>query len=127
MTAYGLYENQVPCAGLITGIEKIQGRECLIIANDATVKGGTYYLPSLSKNTCALKKLQKKGVKSSISKKWKRMMTLSKHVKIVEVGPRDGLQAESLILPISTRIQLINLLSEAGFKSIEVGSFVSPQ
>ncbi len=52
---------------------------------------------------------------------------LPKHVKIVEVGPRDGLQAEPLTLPVLTRIQLVNLLSDAGLKAIEVGSFVSPK
>jgi len=54
-------------------------------------------------------------------------MILPKHVKIVEVGPRDGLQAESVTLPVETRIQLINFLSDSGLKAIEVGSFVSPQ
>lgn len=48
-------------------------------------------------------------------------------VKIVEVAPRDGLQAEKVTVPVTSRIQFINLLSEAGFKAIEVGSFVSPK
>jgi len=54
-------------------------------------------------------------------------MTFPKHVKIVEVGPRDGLQAESQTLPVEIRIQFIDLLSEIGLKAIEVGSFVSPR
>lgn len=54
-------------------------------------------------------------------------MTLPNHVKIVEVGPRDGLQAEGMILPVSTRIAFINLLSKTGLQAIEVGSFVSPK
>ena len=54
-------------------------------------------------------------------------MILPKHVKIVEVGPRDGLQAESITLSVETRIQLINLLSDSGLRALEVGSFVSPQ
>lgn len=53
-------------------------------------------------------------------------MSLPKSVKIVEVGPRDGLQSESMILPLETRIGFINLLSNTGLKSIEVGSLVSP-
>jgi hydroxymethylglutaryl-CoA lyase len=53
-------------------------------------------------------------------------MSLPKSVKIVEVGPRDGLQSESITLPLETRIQFINLLSDAGLKSIEVGSLVAP-
>ncbi|MGH8660075.1 MAG: carboxyl transferase domain-containing protein [Gammaproteobacteria bacterium] len=43
LAAFGLYEDEVPSAGIVTGIGRIQGREVMIIANDATVKGGTYY------------------------------------------------------------------------------------
>ena len=43
MAAYGMYEDEVPSAGLITGIGRVAGREVMIICNDATVKGGTYY------------------------------------------------------------------------------------
>ena len=52
---------------------------------------------------------------------------LPSKVTIVEVGPRDGLQNESRALPVETRVELIQLLGEAGLKSIEVGSFVSPK
>ncbi len=48
-------------------------------------------------------------------------------IRIVEVGPRDGLQNEKRIWTIDERIQLINLLSQCGFSEIEVGSFVSPK
>lgn len=41
--AYQVYDEPVPCAGVIAGIGKIEGTECLIMANDATVKGGSYY------------------------------------------------------------------------------------
>jgi len=41
--AYGIYDDAVPCAGIITGVGRVNGRECIVIANDATVKGGTYY------------------------------------------------------------------------------------
>jgi 3-methylcrotonyl-CoA carboxylase beta subunit len=41
--AYQVYEDEVPAAGIITGIGRIANRECVIVANDATVKGGTYY------------------------------------------------------------------------------------
>lgn len=54
-------------------------------------------------------------------------MTLPSHVKLVEVGPRDGLQNESQIIPTQLKIQFINKLSETGLKSIEVTSFVSPK
>ena len=43
MAAYGMYDDAVPSAGLITGIGRVSGREVMIICNDATVKGGTYY------------------------------------------------------------------------------------
>ncbi len=43
LAALGLYDNQVPCAGIITGIGRVHGREVMVVANDATVKGGSYY------------------------------------------------------------------------------------
>lgn len=52
------------------------------------------------------------------------MDTLPKQVKIVEVGPRDGLQHEANALDVSTRVEFINRLSETGLRAIEVGSFV---
>ncbi len=48
-------------------------------------------------------------------------------VKIVEVGPRDGLQNESVFVPTEAKIEFINLLSEAGFTEIETTSFVNPK
>lgn len=46
-------------------------------------------------------------------------------VRIVEVGPRDGLQNEPKLVPAATKIEFINLLSKTGLKSIEATSFVS--
>ena len=43
LAAYGMYDGESPGAGMITGIGRISGRECVVVANDATVKGGTYY------------------------------------------------------------------------------------
>ena len=54
-------------------------------------------------------------------------MASAKKVQIVEVGPRDGLQNESAILDISTRLAFIQRLSNSGIKRIEVGAFVSPE
>lgn len=54
-------------------------------------------------------------------------MNLPPTVKIVEVGPRDGLQNEQKAVPIEIKVELINRLAKAGLKSIEVGSFVSPK
>ena len=49
------------------------------------------------------------------------------HVRIVEVGPRDGLQNEKQIVPTATKVALIDLLSATGLRSIETTSFVSPK
>ncbi len=53
-------------------------------------------------------------------------MTLPSYVKLVEVGPRDGLQNEPDIVPAALKIELIDLLSETGLSVIEAGAFVSP-
>ena len=55
------------------------------------------------------------------------MSTLPRHVRIVEVGPRDGLQNEKTFLPTATKIELIDRLSETGLQTIEATSFVSPK
>ncbi|HEX2667567.1 MAG TPA: hydroxymethylglutaryl-CoA lyase [Gammaproteobacteria bacterium] len=55
------------------------------------------------------------------------MATLPKSVKIVEVGPRDGLQNEKGVIPAADKISFIDLLSETGLKTIEATSFVSPK
>lgn len=54
-------------------------------------------------------------------------MTLPKKVKLVEVGPRDGLQNEKIIVPASVKIDFINQLSDTGLSVIEATSFVSPK
>jgi hydroxymethylglutaryl-CoA lyase len=54
-------------------------------------------------------------------------MNLPKHVKIVEVGPRDGLQNEKEAVPALVKIELVDRLSRAGFSNIEAASFVSPK
>lgn len=53
-------------------------------------------------------------------------LTYPSHVRIVEVGPRDGLQNEAQILPVETKLELISRLADAGLKTIETTSFVSP-
>ncbi len=50
LAANGLYDDEAPGAGLITGIGRVAGRECLIVANDATVKGGTYFPLTVKKH-----------------------------------------------------------------------------
>jgi hydroxymethylglutaryl-CoA lyase len=54
-------------------------------------------------------------------------MSLPTAVKIVEVGPRDGLQNEKEFVPTEIKIDLVNRLSAAGFRNIEAASFVSPK
>ncbi|HCY04315.1 MAG TPA: methylcrotonoyl-CoA carboxylase, partial [Gammaproteobacteria bacterium] len=51
LAAFDMYgQDDVPAAGLITGIGRVAGQECVIVANDATVKGGTYYPVSVKKH-----------------------------------------------------------------------------
>jgi len=50
LAAFGMYDDDAPSAGIITGIGRVQGTECMIVANDATVKGGTYYPMTVKKH-----------------------------------------------------------------------------
>ena len=50
LAAHGLYDGEAPGAGIITGIGRVAGRECVVVANDATVKGGTYYPLTVKKH-----------------------------------------------------------------------------
>jgi 3-methylcrotonyl-CoA carboxylase beta subunit len=50
LAADGMYDGDAPAAGIITGVGRIEGRECVIVANDATVKGGTYYPLTVKKH-----------------------------------------------------------------------------
>jgi 3-methylcrotonyl-CoA carboxylase beta subunit len=50
LAAHAMYDGQVPAAGIVTGIGRIIGRECVVVANDATVKGGTYFPITVKKH-----------------------------------------------------------------------------
>jgi 3-methylcrotonyl-CoA carboxylase beta subunit len=50
LAAYQMYGDEAPGAGIITGVGRVSGRECVIVANDATVKGGTYYPMTVKKH-----------------------------------------------------------------------------
>ncbi|GHH54131.1 carboxyl transferase domain-containing protein [[Pseudomonas] boreopolis] len=50
LAAHGMYDDAVPCAGVVAGIGRVSGVECVIVANDATVKGGTYYPVTVKKH-----------------------------------------------------------------------------
>jgi len=53
LAAYDMYDNEAPAAGMVTGIGRIHGREVLVVANDATVKGGTYFPMTIKKHVRA--------------------------------------------------------------------------
>jgi acetyl-CoA carboxylase carboxyltransferase component len=50
LAAWDVYDNQAPSAGIVTGIGVVEGRECVVVANDATVKGGTYFPLTVKKH-----------------------------------------------------------------------------
>src|SRR4051812_1305716 len=50
LAAHGMYDGDAPGAGIVTGVGRVAGRECVIVANDATVKGGTYYPMTVKKH-----------------------------------------------------------------------------
>jgi len=50
LAAWDIYDHQAPSAGIVTGIGAVEGRECVIVANDATVKGGTYFPLTVKKH-----------------------------------------------------------------------------
>jgi 3-methylcrotonyl-CoA carboxylase beta subunit/propionyl-CoA carboxylase len=53
LAAFGLYDDEAPAAGLVTGIGRVSGRDVMVVANDATVKGGTYYPITVKKHVRA--------------------------------------------------------------------------
>src|SRR5215831_4286630 len=50
LAAYGMYDEAIHAAGLITGIGRVEGSECVIVCNDSTIKGGTYYPVTVKKH-----------------------------------------------------------------------------
>ena len=59
LAAYEVYDDHVPCAGVVTGIGQVSGRLCMIVANDQTIKGGTYYPLTVKKHLRAQEIAQK--------------------------------------------------------------------
>ncbi len=53
LAAWDMYDREAPAAGIVTGIGRVAGRECMVVANDATVKGGTYYPMTVKKHVRA--------------------------------------------------------------------------
>ncbi len=62
LAAYGVYETEVPAAGIIAGIAQVSGVDCMIVANDATVKGGTYYPLTIKKHLRAQEIAEQNGL-----------------------------------------------------------------
>ncbi len=62
LAAHGLYEGGAPCGGIVTGIGRVSGREVMIVANDASVKGGTYFPLTVKKHLRAQEIAQQNGL-----------------------------------------------------------------
>src|SRR3569833_2993049 len=62
LAAHGMYDDAAPCAGIITGIGRVSGLECVIVCNDATVKGGTYYPVTVKKHLRAQEIAEQNGL-----------------------------------------------------------------
>jgi 3-methylcrotonyl-CoA carboxylase beta subunit len=62
LAAYGMYDDTIAAAGIITGMGRVAGRECVIVCNDATVKGGTYYPLTVKKHLRAQDIARENGV-----------------------------------------------------------------
>ncbi|KAI9158358.1 Vacuolar ATP synthase subunit B [Paramyrothecium foliicola] len=67
------------------------------------------------------------GLRRGLATASSKQPSYDNRVKLVEVGPRDGLQNEKKTIPLATKIQLIERLAKTGLSSIEAGSFVSPK
>jgi len=62
LAAYGMYDDAIASAGIITGIGRVSGRECVIVCNDATVKGGTYFPMTVKKHVRAQEIARENGL-----------------------------------------------------------------
>lgn len=62
LAAWDMYDNAAPGAGMVTGIGRVEGRECVIVANDATVKGGTYFPITVKKHLRAQEIAEENGL-----------------------------------------------------------------
>ena len=62
LAADGMYEGEVPAAGIVTGIGRVSGVECMVVGNDATVKGGTYYPITVKKHVRAQEIAEQNGL-----------------------------------------------------------------
>jgi 3-methylcrotonyl-CoA carboxylase beta subunit len=65
LAAHGMYDGEAPGAGLVTGIGRVRGREVMVVANDATVKGGTYFPITVKKHLRAQEIANKTACRAS--------------------------------------------------------------
>lgn len=72
LAAYGMYNDEAPGAGIITGIGRIAGQECVIVCNDATVKGGTYYPVTVKKHLRAQEIAEPESLAVRVSRRFGR-------------------------------------------------------
>ncbi|KAI9642823.1 hypothetical protein NHQ30_008556 [Ciborinia camelliae] len=86
----------------------------------------TFQCRNIGSRFCQLRRLAT-AVDPLVSERNGNQQHGDNRVKIVEVGPRDGLQNEKTIIPLATKIELIEKLAKTGLQDIEAGSFVSPK
>ena len=67
LAATGLYDDEAPGAGIVTGIGRVEGTTCVVVANDATVKGGTYYPMTVKKHLRTRRSPSRTGCHASTS------------------------------------------------------------
>src|SRR5258705_8009579 len=82
LAAFGVYEDEAPGAGIITGVGRVSGRECVAVVNDATVKGGTYYPITVKRSeehTSELQSLRHLVCRLLLEKKKKRTQRWTVH------------------------------------------------
>lgn len=82
------------------------------------------------KSALRLRQLQLRGFATTVDphlNPHNELHARDSRVKIVEVGPRDGLQNEKKTIPLTTKIELIERLAKTGITDIEAGSFVAPK
>ena len=82
------------------------------------LRGAPSLFPRSSRHGCNIRELHASA---------RRQAATAEQVRIVEVGPRDGLQNEKQSIPVATKLQLIERLAQTGLRTIEAGSFVSPK
>lgn len=74
LAAFGMYDDQAPGAGVITGIGRVSGVDCMIVANDPTVKGGTYYPMTVKKTLASTRRCSRKPASMRLLGRFRRRL-----------------------------------------------------